>query len=83
MTDRFDWFVASVLRLSAGILAVLFVLTMGGLYLWHGSFERAGADIDRTLDHARRESAETASALAQATGKAVSEITASREDRQP
>ena len=60
--------------ITAAALGVAFILAMGVFYIQDGSFEEAGARMDRTLSGFSEEAGQTASKAAEATGAVIDDI---------
>ena len=65
---------ARILGVTAAALAVAFVLTMTIFYIRDGSFEDAGARMDRVFANFGNQAEETAEKAADATGDMIDDI---------
>ena len=65
---------ARILGVTAAALCVAFVLSMTIFYIRDGSFEEAGARMDKAFANMSREAGETAQQAADATGDVIDDI---------
>lgn len=65
---------ARIIGVTAAVLGVAFVLAMTIFYIRDGSFEGAGARMDRVLANMSHSAGETAEKAADATGDVIEDI---------